>query len=129
MGRVAHVCAHVSRPVEFILVLLFVVLLFCIHSASFCWPSNSSVVNIALGPGDSQSKTVLPRRNLWLAICGRESRVQRISAWCTKHHNKDTGEGKEMEEGKEAEDRQDKKAARNAKAKLRTRRAHRVGQL
>jgi hypothetical protein len=55
--------------------------------------------------------------------------VQRISAWCTKHHNKDTGDGKETEEGKEAEERQGEKASRNAKAKLRTRRAHRVGQL
>lgn len=78
-------------------------------------PCNSSVVSIALGPGDSQmNKTVSAQKKL-VAVCGGESRGPRISAWCAEHHSQDTGEG-----GKEAGEGPDEGAARKAKPKLST---------
>lgn len=99
MGRVALVCAHVSGTAEFNLVLPFVGSF--IHSASFCWPGTSSVVNIALGPGDSQmSKTVSCLEETCGYMWGRVMCTKKFQLGVQSTTIKTQGKGKGQRNGK-----------------------------
>lgn len=55
------------------------------------------MVNIALGPGDSQmNKTVSGQKKL-VAGGGGGVTCTKISSWCDEHHRQDIGEGKKLE--------------------------------
>lgn len=84
-------------------------------------PCTSSVVSIALPPGESQMNKTVSAQKKPVAVCGGESRVPRTSARCGQHHSQDTRKGKRQRKGR------DEKAAGKAKPKLSTEHAGLTG--